>query len=388
MRGVFMLVNEFPPLPVGGAERQAERLSRYLAAQGLEITVLTRGGNDLPVSEKIDGDQVLRVKPIGPGKLKSLTFVIGAILTLWQQRSHYQVLHAHLAFGPAFAAALVGRILGKAVIVKFGNSGAFGDIQVSQKTWRGRLRLALLRRWADALITLDAVMQAEVLSAGFANSQVRRMPNGIDAQSYLPCRDQHARRAEIRPTELSLVYTGRLSPQKSLDTLLHAVALAVSQYAHMRLVIVGEGPERQALEKLTQDLGISNIVTFTGAVNDVNPYLSAADIFVLPSLAEGISNSLLEAMASGLACIATRVGGTPEVLGTAGILIEPNDVERLATELLNLANNPSEIARMGSLAYQRILNEYDFSSVGQRYLKLYEELAKLRSSRVLNEAAS
>jgi glycosyltransferase involved in cell wall biosynthesis len=375
MNGVVMLVNEFPPLPIGGAERQAERLAQFLAGQGWDIRVLTRGAAGVPARQHKDGYQVLRVRPRGPGKIKTATFVLGALGTLWRERHHYQILHAHLAFGPAFAAALVGRLLGKAVIVKFGNSGQFGDVQSSQKTWRGRLRLAALRRWANVVITLDEKMQAEALAAGFAERQIRRMPNGIDSRIFHACPDKEAAKIALGlPLALTIIYTGRLNKQKSLDTLILAMYAAEQQIPNLQLLLVGDGPERHNLVMLAQELDLADRVHFTGAVGDVSPYLAAADLFVLPSLSEGISNSLLEAMASGLACIATRVGGTADVLGPAGVIIPPRHPDGLALEIVRLAQHPSEIARLGLAARQRIAAEYDFEIVGARYIELYRRL--------------
>ena len=162
-----MLVNEFPPLKVGGGERQAEQLSIQLVRQGLIVGVITRGAQNLPDYEERDGLWVQRIQPRGSGKLESLNFLFGAMWQLWQRRNDYHIIHAHLAFTPAIAAALIGKVLRKPAIVKFGNSGQFGDVQVSQATRRGRVKLALLRRWGKRFITLDQAMHAELLQAGF-----------------------------------------------------------------------------------------------------------------------------------------------------------------------------------------------------------------------------
>ena len=217
MAGVVMLVNEFPPLPVGGAERQAERLSAYLSARGWPVWVLTRAAPGLPANEARDGFQIVRPPTFGPGKLRTVSFVLGSLLALWRERKDYSILHAHLAFGPAFAAVLSARVLGKQVLVKLGNSGEFGDIHVSQKTWRGRLRLAVFRKWADALIVLDDVMQAEALQAGFAPQRVRRMNNGIDTRLYsIPVSRAEAQAALGLTGKIVVLSMGRLAAQKSL----------------------------------------------------------------------------------------------------------------------------------------------------------------------------
>ena len=375
-----MLVNDFAPLPAGGAERQAERLAAYMARQGLSVGVLTRREGNLPAQEQKDGYTIYRLPQFGPGKVKTLTFTISALLKLLSLRNRYHVLHAHLAFAPAIAGALAGHILGKKVIVKFGNSQAFGDVQRSKETSRGRLRLAILRRWADRIVTLDAEMEQEVLSAGFARQRVVQMDNGIDSREFEPAPDKNlAKNAyNLNKESLIVLFTGRLTPQKALPVLLRAMQQGRSILPDLHLLLVGHGEEETALQALTDELGLRQNVTFVGAVNNIHPYLAASDIFVLPSLAEGISNSLLEAMSCGLPCIATSVGGSSEVLGDGkyGILVPVNDVAELAAALIRLGLDVVERNRIGNEARCHILKRYDMGIVGKKYLDLYMQLTE------------
>jgi glycosyltransferase involved in cell wall biosynthesis len=377
--GVMMLVNEFPPLPVGGAERQAERLSAWLAARGWKVSVLTRGADGLPSREVRDGFTIWRIRPRGPRKLGTLTFVLGSLWTLIRQRKNYDILHAHLAFGPAFAAVAAARLLGKRVIVKLGNSGEFGDIRVSQKTLRGRVRLAALRRWADAVIALDDAMQAEALAAGFDSHRLRRMNNGIDFELFSPTRSKaDAKSALGLSGKVIVLFMGRLSEQKSLPTLLSAFALARKDCPTLHLLLLGDGPARPALESQAGALSVSDGITFAGSQCDVHPYLEAADVFALPSVSEGISNALLEAMSAGLACLATPVGGNEEVLdqGACGILVAARDESAWAAALAELGNDSQWRERLGTAARARVSERYDFSVVGGQYESLYRELAR------------
>lgn len=377
MNGVVMLVNKFPPLPAGGAEKQAERLAEYMGAHGVDVGVLTRGAQGLPGYERRDGYWVERIPQRGPGKLKMVTFTLGAMHALFRHRRSYGVLHAHLAFAPAVAAAIMGRLLGKRVIVKFGNSGPFGDVQVSQGSVRGRLKLALLRRWVDVNIALDAEMEAELLAAGFPRQRVRRMVNGIDTTAFQVQHDKPAAKAALGLTDKTvLLFVGRLVPQKALPSLFAALQQALVRYPQLHLVLLGQGEDRAALEQLASGLGLDAHITFAGNVDNVRQHLDAADIFVLPSVAEGISNALLEAMATGLPCIATTVGGTPEVLdnGRCGILLPPNQPAQLADAIVELATNPDKAARLGAAARDRIMSQYAFTVVGDLYRTLYEQL--------------
>lgn len=378
-KGVMMLVNEFPPLPVGGAERQAERLSGWLAARGWTVSVLTRGADGLSTREQRDGFTVLRIRPRGPRKLGTLTFVLGSLWTLIRRRKNYEILHAHLAFGPAFAAVAAARLLGKRVIVKLGNSGEFGDLRVSQKTLRGRVRLFALRHWADAVIALDDAMQAEALAAGFAPSRLRRMNNGIDFDSFSVTRSKDESKSALKlDGKVVVLFMGRLLEQKSLPTLLGAFALARKECPALHLLLLGDGPARPALESQAEALGISDSVTFAGSQSDVRPHLEAADVFALPSVSEGISNALLEAMSAGLACVATPVGGNAEVLdgGRCGILVAARDESAWAAALAELGNDSQRRERLGTAARQRVRERYDFSVVGVQYESLYRELTR------------
>jgi glycosyltransferase involved in cell wall biosynthesis len=379
MKGVMMLVNYFPPLPTGGAERQAERLAGYLVAKNVHTGVITRRVGALARVEERDGFEIHRIMQVGPGKMKTITFTIAAIIFLIRFRNTYDILHAHLAFSPAIAAAVAGKILGKSVIVKFGNSDSFGDIQRSQKTLRGRIRLAILRRWVDVCIALDADMEKEILAAGFARDHVIRMDNGIDTTKFKPGVDKLLARKSLNlglENKVLILYSGRMVPQKALPLLIKAVQQAVKSCQDLHLLMVGSGEDRASLIALTDELGLAHCVTFIDQVSDVKPYLHAAELFALPSLAEGISNSLLEAMSCGLACIATSVGGSPEVLegGKVGMLVAPQNVEELTAALVCLGQSEEKRMRLGVLARQRVLEKYDFQVVGEKYFGLYNRL--------------
>ena len=377
--GVVMLVNEFTPVS-GGAEKQAERLAAYFAAHNRLVWVITRHFPGLATSETMQGFHVIRPVTWGPGKTRTITFVLGALRNLWLLRHQVSIIHAHMLFGPAFAAALAGKLLGKRVIVKLGSSGPTGEIQLSLRTARGRFRLALLRRWADVIVALDDNMKAEALSAGFLSERIYRMVNGIDVSSFAPALSREDAKARLqKQNKILVLFVGRLVPEKSLPTLLKALHQAVKSCSNLHLVLVGGGYEQASLQNLVGELKIQEFVTFAGNQSDVKPYLNASDIFVLPSESEGMSNALMEGMAAGLPCIATPVGASPEMLenGKYGMLVPVGDVGAWADALVELANDPIRRMELGNAARQRIMTEYDFSVVGARYETLYQELIKL-----------
>jgi len=378
MSGVVMLVNEFPPLPVGGAELQAERLASYLAGKGWPVWVVTRGAMGLPQVEERGGFTILRPLTLGDGKLRTITFMFFTFLLLLRMRRKYQILHAHLAFGPSFVAVVLGHLLRKRVIVKLGGSGSIGDVSTSQRTWRGRLRLEAIRRWADVVVVLTDVMRTEALSAGISNERIRTFNNGIDASLYIfeQTKDD-AKHALGLAGKMVVLFAGRLDPVKSLPTILDAFSLALHQLPALHLLILGDGPERALLENQSRDLGIDSNVDFMGNQANLKLYLCATDIFALPSKTEGISNALLEAMSAQIPCLATPVGGNLEVLadGKYGLMVPVGDVQAWSDALVEVGSNSDRRSKLGFSARQRILAQYDFNVVGRQYEQLYLELA-------------
>ena len=378
MKGVMMLINLFPPFG-GGTERQAERLAAYLARQNVFAGVITRRVDDSPRTEIRDGVRIIRIREIGPGKIKSLSFIGGAILNIILYAKSFDVLHAHLAFAPAVAASISGKLIGKRVIVKFGNSGNFGDVQELNRSWRGRLILAIIRRWVDLFIALTEDIELEMLNSRLPPARIIRMVNGVDTSSFCPTSDKEAAKASIQMAgKLILLFTGRLTAVKALSNLVQALKQVIGVLPNVQLLLVGDGEERKPLEMLAADLDIESHLTFLERRDSVQPYLNAADIFILPSHGEGISNSLLEAMASGLPCIATNVGGSVDALaqGACGVLISPNNIQQLVVAILHLALEPSEMERLGRLARQRAVDHYDLAVVGAQYLDLYQKLVR------------
>jgi glycosyltransferase involved in cell wall biosynthesis len=167
----------------------------------------------------------------------------------------------------------------------------------------------------------------------------------------------------------------RLSPVKDVATMIRAARVIANSHPDFHLDIVGDGPSRPALQTLQRVLGLERHVTFHGAQSDVRPYLRDATLFVQSSTSEGISMTLLEAMAAGLPVVATNVGGTAEVVqkGTTGVLIEPEDVDALATTVMRLLTDRAQLLSMSRAARERAERCFDARRMTGDYEGLYLE---------------
>jgi glycosyltransferase involved in cell wall biosynthesis len=170
---------------------------------------------------------------------------------------------------------------------------------------------------------------------------------------------------------------GRLEYQKGIDVLLKAVSLLSSRSIEARLIIIGDGSLRADLTTMCESLGIQSVITFAGFQNDVPGYLTASDIFVLPSRYETMSIALLEAMASGLPCVVTNVGENAQLItdGVEGFVIPFEDVEKLADALAKLIADPDLRQRMGQAARVKV-ELYSAERMAKKTFAVYESLLK------------
>jgi glycosyltransferase involved in cell wall biosynthesis len=176
---------------------------------------------------------------------------------------------------------------------------------------------------------------------------------------------------------------GRLAAVKDQQALILALAHILQespqQRQTLRCILVGDGPERAALTAAIAQHGLEELVWLAGDREDIPDLLACMDVFVLPSLGEGISNTVLEAMATGLPVIATRVGGNPELVqdGVTGLLVPVADVPALAAAILALAQDPARCEQMGRAAVQRVTTDFDWERAVSAYLQVYDELLGL-----------
>lgn len=210
--------------------------------------------------------------------------------------------------------------------------------------------------------------------------RVRSIANGVDLaaadRALSAARPTARRQLGIFAPEIAIACVGRLHPQKGLTHLFGAFHALLKLHPTARLLLAGDGPDRPTLEETVRTLRLGPFVRFLGTVASPWPLLAAADIFVLPSLWEGMPNALLEAMAAGLPAVTTAVGAVPEMVvdGREALVVPPGDAGALASALAELAAAPARRREMGELARRRVENAYRIEATVAQTERLYEEL--------------
>lgn len=376
---VVMTIQKYYPF-VGGAERQLQQLARRLRAQGIDVIIVTRHFAHLPTFEYVDQVPVYRLPAPGPKPLAALSYVLSALRLIGNLRP--QIVHAHEMLSPATIALLAKRLYGSRVIVKVLCGGETGDVYKIKNRPLGDLRLRYLRDQVDAFIAISQEIDQELEQVQVPKAKRHAIPNGVDTQHFAPASPDEKRRIRLEfgldPDSLLVLYSGRLHPYKRVDLLLQSWTGVFSHYPGAQLLILGSGSEEAALRQMAP-AG----VRFMGEVADVAPYLQAADLYVMPSAREGLSNSVLEALSSGLPVVATTAGGTPDVIRhlQEGYLIPPNDKAALQGAMLEMLGDDTLRARLAAQGRARILAEYSFETAVQRTLHLYQRVLEEGSPR-------
>ncbi|WP_158284583.1 glycosyltransferase family 4 protein [Azospirillum sp. TSO35-2] len=369
---VAMLINQFLP-GIGGAERQVAMLGALLADRGVDVHVVTRWRDGCPALERMGGLTVHRVPARGTKGLAAVSFTAHAAAALGRIRP--DIIHAHDLLSCGTTAMLARLLYGTPVVVTAHRSGSIGDIGRLHDKPFGDTRIALLRRNVDAFIAISRDINAELAAHGVPEDRRVSIPNGIDTRRFSLATPQQ--RAEAR-TAIGVqggpvaLFAGRLAVEKRLDLLLSVWPDVRRSHPTATLLIVGDGEMEAELRRIE-----SPGVEFRGRTDDVLPYLRASDVFVLPSIAEGLSVALLEAQSTGAAVLATDVGGARDIIddGVDGLLIEPGNPDQLRDGLLRLFADDALRARMRRAASARVARRNDMEGALEKLLELYLRLA-------------
>jgi len=353
----------------GGTERLLiELVTRLNAEIPMAVCCLDERGAWAIDVERAD----IRVTALGrtPGFHPTL----GRAIARDARQHRATVIHAH-HYSP-FVYSALSRLWGSKCPVIFTEHGRLSDAGPSPK-----------RRWANQVFShvpgrafaVSEDVRAHLLGEGFPSGRVGVIYNGISVGSLPDAGSRAAARTRLGiDDDVVVVGTiGRLDPVKDFRTLLAAMG-AVRTERPSALVIVGDGPERAALERAARELGILDTVRFLGHRDDARAWLAACDVYANSSISEGVSLTILEAMAAGLPIVATRVGGTPEIVDSScGRLVPARDPSALAAALSDLAGRPALRRELGQTARLRAETRFTIERMVNEYAEVYRGINEI-----------
>ena len=293
---------------------------------------------------------------------------------------HYRPHIVHTRNWGGLEAVLAARLAGVPVVIHSEHGyevSNLNGVPLRQKAFR-RFAYSMTNR----VFTVTRELREHHSQQGWINPErIDVIYNGVDTKRYAPSRRSREvirRELGIPANRLVLGSVGRLVPIKDYGTLLRAAERLAQSNADVHVLLVGLGPEASQLKsQVRESPSLKGRVTFAGSPDRVPELLNGMDIFVLTSLKEGMSNTLLEAMATGLPLVATRVGGNPEVIGENCFewLFDPGDVQALTDRILRLLREPTIRMQIGNEGRQRALELFSLEGMVQRYKELYVHAA-------------
>jgi glycosyltransferase involved in cell wall biosynthesis len=350
------IVHAVYSLEMGGAEVLVAQLCRLQRTNGHTVSVCVYSTpGELGAALRAEGFHIEVLGEAHPA------------VTLWRyfqlfRRIRPDVVHCHNP-APTLQAAVGARLAGASCVVSTRHS-----LVNPPYDFAAEAKYSIFSRACDWVVGICDATCENLRRAPLARrARVVRVYNGVNPIQPVVSADPPPK------SRFTLVFVGRFAEVKNLKMLICAVGQAVLSTPHLQLWLVGDGPTRPALEDLTATLHLSKYVTFWGQRADVAQFFSAADLFVMTSVSEGLPMSLLQAMSVGLPTLTTDVGGMAEVvrLSQCGILVPVGDVEAFAIAIIELAGNPERRAAYGLQAAAAYRAHFALEQMAAAYMQLY-----------------
>lgn len=373
---LLLLTPQYPPT-FGGAELQAQRLARALDSRGIHVTILTQSVPGEAVSEEDRGIHIVRaLAGLRLGPLWGLTYMLSSRRWLRRLASDWDIVQNQQVGLHSWVSVRIARELRRPAVLRFACSGQGGDLAVMKMRRFGPLMIRGLRD-ADGFIALTSEGASEIVRHGLPAARVVTIPNGVELERFSVLRWPDVGDSD----PIRLLFVGRLAYQKGVDVLLGSLAKLRDRVA-FTLRVVGIGDQLERLRKQVHMAGLDDKVEFRGSLTTVLEEYAWCEVLVLPSRFEGMPNVVLEALSCGRPVLATRTGGTAELVepGVNGWLVPVEDGEALA-ECIARISMQRETLRTRGIEGRRIVEQrYSLQASVSRYVKLYERLLVARRS--------
>jgi len=373
---VLIVVDSTFPGP-GGAESQARKLAASLDKKGvvaefLSPRILEHQGIDTPIdglpSHRIDYP---KIRVMG-GAILVLRFA----WYLFKRRNDFDVIHVHITRLLAATAVAMRPLTGLPVIAKISGFFEFnGGVLDTDSRSIGNSALRYLLRRINYVQTISEQTREKLVAAGFSDSQIRFIPNGIDTAQRVARKRSRAATHSRASDALVFGYCGRLRRVKGIQVLINSFAELVKSRPgeNVKLRIAGGGSAINDLRARCHELGVSHHVQWLGEIENTADFYETLDVYIQPSFAEGLPNSVMEAMLAGLPVLATDIGGNNDLIDhdQEGWLFDAGDVQALSSLMGRCLDEPSALNRLGAQGRERLVTSYDFSIVTTKLMELY-----------------
>lgn len=377
-----MLTDYFYPHVGGGVEKVVLEVCMRLVSYGHNVCVLTLNTTNAPDEETLHGIRIVRVDAYDLTKITGLQSAI-SFNALKKGKEiikefNPDIIHLHNIF---FFTSMIGVLLKKQSQAKLVTTLHLGAVDYLTGLKGLIIRLiekhvgGWILRHSDLVTSVSNNVKEHGIKIGADLRRCIVIPNGVDLDFF----------AVIKRNEMygsrNVIFIGRLLFNKGPQILINSAKIVVKKLPDVKFLIVGEGPMRPELERMVIENGLSDHITFFGRLEDIRDIMAKANVYVRPSLLDGMPLGILEAMAAGLPVIATNIAGTPEVIEhrKTGHLIKAGDAEDLAVAITEMLSNPGYATTLAKNGLELVKSKFDWNTVAKSYETYYSHLMEGRS---------
>jgi len=371
MKPVLFVVDSYFPA-MGGAEQQALALAKALSEQGVKVEfVAPHLEKDDPLHDNIEGFKLTRISYPHIKFLGAILLMLSFSLFIIKNRSRYAYVHVHITKLLATSLGITKPLHGLKVISKISGHAEFtgGFLDLSKKYNIANMIMRFFIKKLDYIQTISDYTRTVLKDNGFSDKQIKCIPNSVKLSNYAKP-DYHKEGHQL----IRIGFCGRIEKVKGLELLFQAYKNLPSDLSEtVEILIAGEGTHLDFLKQYVNDLGIADKVKFYGFLTNVPKFLKTVDIYVQPSYAEGLSNSVLEAMSAALPVVASRISGNVDLIvnNINGLLFSSGNIDELTQQLAQLIDNPNHRKVMGDKGRTKIKQGYSAQSVSEKLIELY-----------------
>ncbi len=364
MRQAPLIAHVIFRLDIGGLENGLVNLINHIPEERYRHAIVCLNGYSESFRSRIK--KPVEIHDIGKREGQD----IGMHFRLWKLFRKLRPEIVHTRNLATLEAAVPAALAGTRVRIHGEHGFDMGDLDGTSRKHQyiRRLYSPFVSHYIPLSRHLECYLESTI---GISGKRISQIYNGVDTAKFHPQKKDDGK--------IVIGTVGRMQSVKDQITLVKAfirlLEIAPGLREKVRLLVVGEGPLRQQSIALLEDSGCLELAELPGARSDVPDLMRKMDLFVLPSLAEGISNTILEAMATGLPVIATNVGGNPELVeeGLTGSIVPPSDPETMAQSMLTYLAEPGLLARQSSAARSRTEDKFSLESMVRAYMKVYDD---------------
>ena len=364
---ILRVTSNLYPYKISGMGLHAHEMSKEQVKRGHDVVVYTTKIGSWPKREYREGYISEHFKPTI--KLMNNSFVPVMLPSLIRSRNKFDIIHAHSHLFFSTNLCAMAKKLGSPPLIITNH----GLISQTVPLWMHKVYIPTIGKWtlnsADKIICYTDTEKRQLENLGITPSKITVIHNGININRFVPKEKENS-------DDVSILWIGRLVPGKKVEYLIDAIKLLVHKITNLKLVMIGEGPSKEKIKRKISDLGLDEYIIFKDFIlnSELQGVYQNSDVFVLPSINEGIPRTILEAMSCGLPVVCTKLPQLTDLIKGSGLLVPVRDSQALAEAIFRIISDKELAQKLGENGRKKVVDNYSWEDTVNKTINLYEEL--------------